>query len=163
MAVARSAPYEPESLRGEIPKQEKQMIRPTRSSHHSSLLVGAGLAAFAILGFDSGFSSSKPQRVQLVDPHPATIVRITEGTPYKVPPNKGLALKLFGTTLADTAGGAMIVVIDGVQVLGLRTDNEGTKELATPVPVLSGQTVEIQDLFPDPGSTKVAFGILYDS
>ena len=115
--------------------------------HPSSLLVGVALAGLA---FFTMAQTPQPINPSLTRPSSPSfiraqdMVRITEGTPYVVPPNKWFVLTALGDKTLDSAcalyygGGEIQFRVNGVaEIAASRSDfsivNGGESQMATPV------------------------------
>jgi hypothetical protein len=128
--------------------------------HKGSLLLGAALVAG--IGLALGAAQVLPSnprflRIQL-DPHPSTVVRIVEGTPYTVPAGAMLSVRVLGMNdYSGTAGTASLVLkLGAVQVMNVNTDN--TYDIGFPLVAPAGTVVSVEESYP---SNADAFALGY--
>jgi len=133
------------------------------SSHRLlSFIAGAGTLAalLSLLGMMSPSPAAEGKGRFLVEltPQPRDLVRVLEGDSYVVPPGRILVIKTLTTA---QGGGGSVLKIDGQSVLAHDFGSD-LKEYALGVVAKAGQTVTLDDQFPDANSTPVALGYLAD-
>jgi hypothetical protein len=131
----------------------------TSSRHWSSFVAGAGALALTLglLGMALPDRGGEKKAESVSSPRPQDLVRILEGDSFVVPTGKILVIK----TLVGSGGSAFELKVNGQAIL----ENEfvvDPQEYQLGVTATAGQTVTVEDTFPDPNNHPVALGFLAD-
>lgn len=128
--------------------------------HFRSLLAGFGIAAalMALSSFAIPTPLLKTLRI-LLEPDPASIVRIPEGGSFVVPPKLSLVIKAAADS-GDFGMGAARILINGSPVLNLRIEFQEMVTLPFPLVAQAGDVVTVVDANVDPNFLAFVTGYL---
>ena len=128
------------------------------AAHPRSVLVGLALAGVAILALGALQPAERVQHVNS-DPLPGAVVRIVEGQNYVVPQGQALTVKALGAVGGGQSAG--LLKVNGVGVAQLPSlDAQGVAAFPFPVVASAGDTVTVEELYPDALTTVFAHGYL---
>ncbi len=122
----------------------------------AGLVAAATIAAFSSFGIPT--PAAKTLRI-LLDPAPASIVRVQEGDSFVVPTKLNLVVKAAGDANGFGMGSARIM-INGASVLVFRIDFQQMAALPFPLVAREGDVVTVEEDFPDPNFVPYVTGYL---